>query len=87
MAYRTDKRDSNLTLADTSAEGTTQGAPAIPINKIGVYDSAGRMRGMVGKSATSSTAARFHGELGSTLGKKNGRTAWIAPAKKNSRGE
>jgi hypothetical protein len=85
--FRTDNRDSNLTLADVSAQGTTAGAPSIPVNKIGVYDSAGRMRGMVGLSATSATASRFHGRLGSKLGTKNGRPAWLAQSPKKSRGK
>jgi hypothetical protein len=80
--YRTDTRDSDATLADVSAEGTTQGAPAVtipPPGRVGVYDPAGNYRGHVGPSATSSTAARFHGVLGSKLGKKNSKPAWLAP--------
>jgi hypothetical protein len=82
--YRTNTRDSNLTLADTSAKGTTNDAPAIPPGRVQVIDPAGNYRGHVGPSATSSIAARFHGVLGSTLGKKNGKPAWLAP--KNNRG-
>jgi hypothetical protein len=86
--YRTDNRDSNLTAADVSAEGTAEGAPAIaiPPGRVGVYDPAGNYRGHVGPSATSSTAARFHGVLGSKLGTKNGAPAWLAP-KKSARGK
>ncbi len=47
--------------------------------KLGVYDGKGRLRGIVGPKATSSTAARFHGQLGSKLGTKDGKPAWIAP--------
>lgn len=49
-------------------------------NRLGVYDSQGRLRGQVGPLATSSTAARFHGELGSKLGPgPDGKQAWLAP--------
>ncbi len=52
-------------------------------NRIGVYDrgpdNKPRLRGQVGPKATSATAARFHGQHGSTLGTVDGRTAWIAP--------
>jgi len=41
----------------------------VPPGKVGVYDRAGRLRGHVGPKATSATAARFHGQLGSTLAK------------------
>lgn len=63
---------------------TKVGKPGkIAANKIGVYDhgpdGALRLRGQVGVLATQSTAARFHGKLGSTLGKVAGRPAWIAP--------
>ena len=47
--------------------------------KIGVYDSRGRLRGQVGPNATSFGVARFHKQLGSTLGTKDGRPAWLAP--------
>jgi hypothetical protein len=53
--------------------------------KLGVYDHGPdgklRLRGQVGALATSSTAARFHGKLGSTLGRVAGKKAWIAPAR------
>jgi hypothetical protein len=54
--------------------------------KLGVYDHKGRLRGQVGKLATSVTAARFTGTTNNTLGKKDGRDAWIgaAPKKPNS---
>jgi hypothetical protein len=52
---------------------------AIPSNKVQVIDGHGRLRGLVGKGATSATAARFHGQLGSKLGTVNGAPAWIAP--------
>jgi len=49
-------------------------------NRLGVYDSQGRLRGQVGPKATASTAARFHGQLGSKLGKgPDGKQAWLAP--------
>ncbi len=47
--------------------------------KIAVYDGRGRMRGQVGPKATAATVSRFHGQLGSKLGTKNGAPAWIAP--------
>jgi hypothetical protein len=49
-------------------------------NRLGVYDGQGRLRGQVGPKATASTAARFHGQLGSKLGKgPDGKQAWLAP--------
>jgi hypothetical protein len=52
----------------------------IPPNRLGVYDGQGRLRGQVGPKATASTAARFHGQLGSKLGKgPDGKQAWLAP--------
>lgn len=49
-------------------------------NRFGVYDGRGRLRGQVGPKATASTAARFHGQLGSKLGKgPDGKPAWLAP--------
>jgi hypothetical protein len=49
-------------------------------NRLGVYDGQGRLRGQVGPLATASTAARFHGQLGSKLGKgPDGKQAWLAP--------
>lgn len=56
---------------------TTPGA--IPSNKVQVIDGKGRLRGLVSRGATSATAARFHGQLGSKLGTHNGAPAWIAP--------
>ncbi len=47
--------------------------------KLGVYDAQGRLRGVVGQKASSATCARFHGQLGSTLGVVAGRKAWVAP--------
>jgi len=44
-----------------------------------IYDHKGRMRGHVGPLATSVTVARFTGQHGAKLGKKDGRTAWISP--------
>jgi hypothetical protein len=56
----------------------------LPEGKLGVYDSNLNLRGIVGPAATSATAARFHGQHGSTLGKVDGRRAWIAPPVKNN---
>jgi hypothetical protein len=47
--------------------------------KIGVYDAKLRLRGVVGPLATATTAARFHGQLGSTIRAVAGRKAWVAP--------
>jgi hypothetical protein len=47
--------------------------------KIGVYDAKLRLRGVVGPLATATTAARFHGQLGSTIRTVAGRKAWVAP--------
>jgi hypothetical protein len=52
---------------------------AIGEGKIGVYDAQLRLRGQVGPKATASTAARFHGQLGSTIRVVAGRKAWVAP--------
>jgi hypothetical protein len=55
----------------------------IGATKLGVYDRGAngelRLRGQVGALATSSTAARFHGKLGSTVQTVAGRKAWVAP--------
>jgi len=51
-----------------------------PPNRVPIFDGRGNMRGHVGKTATSATVARFIGQHGAKLGKKNGRTAWIGPA-------
>jgi hypothetical protein len=58
----------------------------VPDNKVPIYDHKGRQRGAVGKLATSATVSRFTGTLDNTLGKKDGRDAWIgaAPKKPNS---
>jgi hypothetical protein len=49
-------------------------------SRLGVYDGQGRLRGQVGPMATASTAARFHGQLGSKLGiGPDGKQAWLAP--------
>lgn len=37
------------------------------------------MRGRVHAGATSATVARFTGQHGAKLGKKDGRTAWLSP--------
>jgi hypothetical protein len=47
--------------------------------KIGVYDAKLRLRGVVGPLATATTAARFHGQFGSTIRTVAGRKAWVAP--------
>jgi hypothetical protein len=47
--------------------------------KLGVYDHKGRLRGQVGKLATSATVSRFIGQHGAKLGTKDGRPAWLAP--------
>jgi hypothetical protein len=53
---------------------------AVPPNRIPVIDDQDRLRGHVGKKATAVTASRFLGRLGATLGKKDGRVAWIGPS-------
>jgi hypothetical protein len=49
----------------------------VAANKIPIYDHRGRPRGHVGAKATALTVARFTGTLGATLGRKNGRRAWL----------
>jgi len=51
--------------------GTVQ-PPHIPI-----FDHNGHIRGRVGPKATSVTVARFLGRHGATLGKKDGKPAWL----------
>jgi hypothetical protein len=46
---------------------------------IPIFDHKGRMRGHVGPKATAATVARFTGQHGSKLGKKDGKPAWISP--------
>jgi hypothetical protein len=45
-------------------------------NKVPVFDRKGRMRGQVGRLATSVTASRFIGGRPATLQTKNGRDVW-----------
>jgi len=52
----------------------------VPANKVPIYDHKGRPRGQVGPLATSATVSRFTGTLSNTLGKKDGRAAWIGAA-------
>jgi hypothetical protein len=47
----------------------------IPDGRLGVYDARGRLRGQVGKLATSVTARRF-GLRNPVLGQVDGRPAW-----------
>jgi hypothetical protein len=46
---------------------------------IPIYDHKDRMRGHVGPLATEVTVARFTGQHGSKLGKRDGKPAWISP--------
>src|SRR5574337_907254 len=46
---------------------------------IPIYDHKGRHRGHVGPKATAATVARFIGQHGAKLGKKDGKVAWIGP--------
>ena len=48
--------------------------------RIPIYSDKGVMRGNVGPHATSVTVSRFLGRNGATLGKKDGRVAWIGPS-------
>ncbi len=52
---------------------------SIPPGRIGVYGSGGHLVGHVGPHATAITAQRLAQQLGATLGKKDGRTAWLTP--------
>ncbi len=72
--FRTNTQDAP---APRKAKQVTPGV--VPDGKVGVYDGKGRLRGLVGPKATSATASRFHGQLGSTLGTKDGKPAWLAP--------
>lgn len=51
----------------------------VPPDKIAVLDRNGNVRGHVGPKATSATAARFHGQLGSKLTKIKERDSWSFP--------
>jgi hypothetical protein len=76
--YRTTGPDVHHDLAPKVVKPGKIGA-----TKLGVYDRGAngelRLRGQVGALATSSTAARFHGKLGSTVQTVAGRKAWVAP--------
>jgi hypothetical protein len=48
--------------------------------RIPIYDHRGVMKGNVGPHATSVTVSRFLGRSGATLGRKDGRRAWIGPS-------
>jgi hypothetical protein len=79
MKFRTNTHD---IMPPTRTKAAKPGA--IGQQKLGVYDRGPdgelRLRGQVGVLATSSTAARFHGKLGSKIGKgPDGKKAWIAP--------
>ena len=58
-------------------EGHKPGSP--PEGRIPIFDHKGNMRGHVGRTATSATVARFIGQHGAKLGKKNGKPAWLGP--------
>lgn len=47
--------------------------------RIPIYDHKDRLRGHVGPKATEVTVARFTGQHGSTLEKRDGRDVWISP--------
>ena len=49
----------------------------LPKQHIPIFDHNGHMRGRVGPKATSVTVSRFLGRHGATLGKKDGKDAWI----------
>ena len=78
MKYRTTGHD---VMHPTRAKAVKPGK--IGDQKLGVYDHGPdgelRLRGQVGRLATSSTAARFHGKLGSTIQTVGSREAWVAP--------
>lgn len=54
----------------------------VPDDRIPIFDHKGRMRGQVGKLATSVTVSRFTGTTDNKLGRKNNRPAWIGAAPK-----
>jgi hypothetical protein len=56
-----------------------------PSGKIGCYDADMNLRGHCTAAATDATVSRFVGVRGSTLGKVNNRTAWIAPARRKAK--
>jgi hypothetical protein len=51
----------------------------LPEHRIPIFDYHGRRRGHVGYLASGATVARFTGQHGAKIGKKDGRTAWISP--------
>jgi len=51
----------------------------VPPGRIGVYDRQDNLRGHLTPAATSVSAARFTGEHGAKLTKKDGRTTWTYP--------
>lgn len=55
-----------------------------PVNRIGVYDVRGNLRGHVGRTATSATCARFLGNHSAKLTRMNGRPAWREQAKRKA---
>jgi hypothetical protein len=57
-----------------TAKRTTPGT--IPGNKVGVYDHKNRLRGVVGRLATSVTASRFLSGRPASLQTVNGQPAW-----------
>jgi len=48
--------------------------------RIPIYNHKGHVVGNVGPNATDATVSRFLGRGGATLGKKDGRVAWIGPS-------
>jgi hypothetical protein len=78
MKYRTSGYDVHHQMTTKVVKPGKIGA-----TKLGVYDHGPdgelRLRGQVGALATGSTAARFHGKLGSTVQTVAGRKAWVAP--------
>jgi len=84
MAAMIKYRKTGHDIAPTPPKAIPKTPGTLPDHQIAIYDHRGRMRGRVHAGATSATVARFTGQHGATLGKVNGRTAWISPPPKGS---
>ena len=73
--YRSNTHDA---MKPVKTKATPKGVDALPSSRIPIYDTKGHMRGHVGHKASSATVSRFTGTNNNKLGKKNGRTAWLA---------
>ena len=72
-------------IAPTPPKAIPKKPGTLPDHQIAIYDHQGRMRGRVHAGATSATVARFTGQHGAKLGKKDDTHGLDKPAAERSR--